>query len=131
MTIALKNSGVIVEQKDNSLKIKGSNSQVGGSFVKTFNDHRIAMSMLVFGLASEKNIIIDDERMIKTSFPDFQKVLTQLEQKLSLYQNKYPVIAIDGTACSGKGTWQKNYLEFLDLIILIVASYIEFMLMNF
>ena len=35
MTIALKNSGVIVEQKDNSLKIKGSNSQVGGSFVKT------------------------------------------------------------------------------------------------
>ena len=34
MTIALKNSGVIVEQKDNSLKIKGSNSQVGGALLK-------------------------------------------------------------------------------------------------
>ena len=84
MTIALKNSGVIVEQKDNSLKIKGSNSQVGGSFVKTFNDHRIAMSMLIFGLASEKNIIIDDERMIKTSFPDFQKVLNLVGAKIEL-----------------------------------------------
>ena len=84
MTIALKNSGVIVEQKDNSLKIKGSNSQVGGSFVKTFNDHRIAMSMLIFGLASEKNIIIDDERMIKTSFPDFQKVLYSVGAKIEL-----------------------------------------------
>ena len=31
-------------------------------------DHRIAMSMLIFGLASENKIIIDDKKMIKTSF---------------------------------------------------------------
>ena len=33
--------------------------------VKTFRDHRIAMSMLIFGLASENKIIIDDKKMIK------------------------------------------------------------------
>ena len=33
-----------------------------GSIIKTFNDHRIAMSMLIFGLASEKKIIIDEEK---------------------------------------------------------------------
>ena len=49
--------------------------------------------------------------MIKTSFPDFQKVLNLVGAKLSLYQNKYPVIAIDGTACSGKGTLAKKLSE--------------------
>ena len=78
------------------------------SIIKTFNDHRIAMSMLIFGLASEKKIIIDDEKMIKTSFPNFKEILNSLEQKLNSYQNKYPVIAIDGTASSGKGTLAKN-----------------------
>ena len=32
------------------------------------NDHRIAMSMLIFGLASDKDVLIDDPSMIKTSF---------------------------------------------------------------
>ncbi|MBD22280.1 MAG: hypothetical protein CL572_01275 [Alphaproteobacteria bacterium] len=31
-----------------------------------------------------------------------------MEQKLNSYQNKFPVIAIDGTACSGKGTLAKK-----------------------
>ena len=59
-------------------------NRLGGNIVKTFNDHRIAMSMLIFGLASEKNIIIDDERMIKTSFPNFQKVLYSVGAKIEL-----------------------------------------------
>ena len=73
MAIALKNSGVNLEQKKNSLTIVGSNIQSGGNIVQTFKDHRIAMSMLVFGLASEKGIIIDDESMIKTSFQNLKK----------------------------------------------------------
>ena len=53
MAIALKNSGVAIKQNDNSLSISGNNSQAGGIMVKTFRDHRIAMSMLIFGLASK------------------------------------------------------------------------------
>ena len=31
---------------------------------------------------------------------------------MSTYQNKFPVIAIDGTACSGKGTLAKKLAVF-------------------
>ena len=40
------------------------------------------MSMLIFGLASEKKIIIDEEKMIKTSFPNFKEILNSMEQKI-------------------------------------------------
>ena len=86
MATALKNSGVTVEQKTNSLKISGKSSQVGGNFVKTFKDHRIAMSMLVFGLASENNITVDDEKMIKTSFPNFKEILNSVGAKIEFVQ---------------------------------------------
>ena len=33
-----------------------------------------------------------------------------------MFQNKKPVIAIDGTAGSGKGTLAKKLLKFLNLI---------------
>jgi len=82
MAIALKNSGVNLEQKKNSLTIVGSNIQSGGNIVQTFKDHRIAMSMLVFGLASEKGIVIDDESMIKTSFPKFKEIFNLVGAKI-------------------------------------------------
>ncbi len=82
MTIALQNSGVIIKQKKNSLMITGKKLQPGGSIIKTFNDHRIAMSMLIFGLASEKKIIIDEEKMIKTSFPNFKEILNSIGAKI-------------------------------------------------
>jgi 3-phosphoshikimate 1-carboxyvinyltransferase len=82
MAIALKDSGVIIKQKSTSLMISGGSSQPGGSIIKTFNDHRIAMSMLVFGLASENKIIIDDEKMIKTSFPNFKEIFNSVGAKI-------------------------------------------------
>ena len=84
MAEALNSSGVTIQQKKSSLKIIGSKSQLGGSIIKTNNDHRIAMSMLIFGLASEKKIIIDDEKMIKTSFPDFKKILKSVGAKIEI-----------------------------------------------
>ena len=53
---------------------KGQGSKAalkGGVRVKTHHDHRIAMSFLIAGLASEKPIEIDDAAMIATSFPEF------------------------------------------------------------
>ena len=70
--------GVNVIHKKNSLAISGNIKQLGGNIVKTFSDHRIAMSMLVFGLASENGIVIDDKRMIKTSFPNFKEVFNSI-----------------------------------------------------
>ena len=62
--------------------ITKKNYSLAGSIIKTFNDHRIAMSMLIFGLASEKKIIIDEEKMIKTSFPNFKEILNSIGAKI-------------------------------------------------
>ena len=43
----------------------------GGGLVATHMDHRIAMSALVMGLASDKPVKVDDTAFIATSFPDF------------------------------------------------------------
>ncbi|VEJ44697.1 3-phosphoshikimate 1-carboxyvinyltransferase [Bartonella vinsonii] len=62
---------------------KGSKKGLGGGNVTTYLDHRIAMCFLVFGLASEKPVTIDDKRMIATSFPEFIPFMQQLGGKIS------------------------------------------------
>ena len=86
MTESLKNAGVEISIKNNSLKIKGEKKQKGGNFVLTKHDHRIAMSMLIFGLASEEGIKIDDYKMIKTSFPKFKDILNSINAKIEYVQ---------------------------------------------
>ncbi len=50
----------------------------GGGTVSTHLDHRIAMSFLVLGLATEKPVTVDDARTIATSYPDFRSLMTGL-----------------------------------------------------
>ncbi|KAA0968460.1 3-phosphoshikimate 1-carboxyvinyltransferase [Aureimonas fodinaquatilis] len=51
---------------------------IGGGRVATHLDHRIAMSFLILGLASEKPVAVDDDRMIATSFPEFSGLVERL-----------------------------------------------------
>lgn len=53
----------------------------GGGFIKTHLDHRIAMSFLVISLAAKDPIVIDDTRMIATSFPSFIDLMESLGAK--------------------------------------------------
>ena len=50
----------------------------GGGLVETKLDHRIAMSFLIMGLASEAPMQIDDAATIATSFPNFLSLMTSL-----------------------------------------------------
>jgi 3-phosphoshikimate 1-carboxyvinyltransferase len=50
----------------------------GNGLVATHLDHRIAMSFLVMGLAADRAVAVDDERMIETSFPTFRALMTSL-----------------------------------------------------
>ncbi len=50
--------------------------------VVTHFDHRIAMSFLIAGLASQQPIRVDDTRAIATSFPNFSALLTELGASL-------------------------------------------------
>ena len=46
-------------------------------------DHRIAMSALVMGLASDEPVRIDDGAFIATSFPGFVELMGSLGANLS------------------------------------------------
>ena len=50
----------------------------GGGTVTTHMDHRIAMSFLTMGLASEKPVTVDDVTMIATSFPEYRDLMAGL-----------------------------------------------------
>lgn len=67
--------GVDVKSGDDWLRVRGKGRVAGGGRISTHHDHRIAMSFLVLGLASEKPVEIDDGSMIATSFPEFADVM--------------------------------------------------------
>jgi 3-phosphoshikimate 1-carboxyvinyltransferase len=67
----LRLNGVKVEISGDDLIVEGRGHVPGGGLVATHMDHRIAMSALVMGLASDKPVGVDDTGFIATSFPDF------------------------------------------------------------
>jgi 3-phosphoshikimate 1-carboxyvinyltransferase len=73
-------SGVEHAILGDDLVVQGGKGRVagGGPAVATHLDHRIAMSFLVMGLATEKPVTVDDGRMILTSFPDFVPLMGRL-----------------------------------------------------
>ncbi len=86
MSNALSKNGVRLELGNDSIKIYGKKNQEGGNQVKTENDHRVAMSMLIFGFFSNKSIVIDEMEMIKTSFPSFKELFQNLGAKIEYFQ---------------------------------------------
>ncbi|HVX91652.1 MAG TPA: 3-phosphoshikimate 1-carboxyvinyltransferase [Xanthobacteraceae bacterium] len=71
----LRANGVSVEIEGDDLIVHGTGGVPGGGDVKTHMDHRIAMSALVMGLASEQPVRIDDSAFIATSFPGFVELM--------------------------------------------------------
>jgi 3-phosphoshikimate 1-carboxyvinyltransferase len=55
----------------------------GGAMITTHFDHRIAMSFLIMGLATQETIKIDDSRSIETSFPGFVDLMTSLGAQIN------------------------------------------------
>jgi 3-phosphoshikimate 1-carboxyvinyltransferase len=74
----LRANGVTAEDGPETLIVHGAATVVGGGSVATHLDHRIAMSFLVMGLASEKPVTIDDARPIATSYPEFRALMAGL-----------------------------------------------------
>ena len=74
----LRANGVTVEIDGDDLIVAGRGRAPGGGLVSTHMDHRLAMSALVMGLASERPVKIDDGSFIATSFPDFVALMRGL-----------------------------------------------------
>jgi 3-phosphoshikimate 1-carboxyvinyltransferase len=56
---------------------------MGGGTAKTHLDHRIAMSFLCMGMATQKPVLVDDGGAIVTSFPIFNDLMGNLGAQIS------------------------------------------------
>jgi 3-phosphoshikimate 1-carboxyvinyltransferase len=79
----LRVNGVKVEISGDDMIVEGKGHVAGGGLVATHMDHRIAMSALVMGLASDKPVKVDDTAFIATSFPDFIPMMRGLGAEFS------------------------------------------------
>jgi 3-phosphoshikimate 1-carboxyvinyltransferase len=79
----LRVNGVKVEIAGDDLFVEGKGHVRGGGVVATHMDHRIAMSALVMGLASDRPVKVDDTAFIATSFPDFIPMMRSLGAEFS------------------------------------------------
>ena len=85
----LEKSGVRADSKKDDIIIYGKSELKEGDIeIETNLDHRMAMSALVMGLVSKKEVKIDNDETIKTSFPSFYKVMLKIGAKLSKNKNR-------------------------------------------
>jgi 3-phosphoshikimate 1-carboxyvinyltransferase len=74
----LRVNGVKTEIVGDDMIVEGRGHVPGGGLVATHMDHRIAMSALMMGLASDTPVKVDDTAFIATSFPNFVPMMQQL-----------------------------------------------------
>ena len=74
MVSELKKFGVSVEEYGDGVVITGK-GRTNGSHCQSYGDHRMAMSLIIAGLASDGETVVDDTECIRTSFPQFMETL--------------------------------------------------------
>lgn len=77
MAANLRKAGVTVEESPDGMEIAGV-GMLKGCQADSFGDHRIAMSMLIAGLASSGETTVSDVDCIATSFPGFFDLLQEV-----------------------------------------------------
>ena len=77
MTDGLRRLGVTVEEREDGMTIQGRR-RLHGASVRSFGDHRVAMSLAVAGLSSAGGVDIDDADCVDISFPGFFKLLGEI-----------------------------------------------------
>lgn len=80
MATGLRACGVSVDEGEDWWTVTGlgHGNVPGGATCATHLDHRIAMSFLILGLATQKPVSIDDGAPIATSFPIFEPLMATL-----------------------------------------------------
>jgi 3-phosphoshikimate 1-carboxyvinyltransferase len=85
MADGLRAGGVTVDEGSDWWTVHGlgHGNVPGGMTAVTHLDHRIAMSFMVMGLASQSPVTLDDGGPIATSFPIFEDLMTTLGAKIT------------------------------------------------
>ncbi|MCC1494364.1 3-phosphoshikimate 1-carboxyvinyltransferase [Cognatishimia sp. F0-27] len=84
MARGLRAAGLRVDEGEDWWTVHGlgHGAVPGGATVQSFLDHRIAMSFLVLGLATNAPMTVDDGGPIATSFPIFETLMADLGARI-------------------------------------------------
>ncbi|HMN02235.1 MAG TPA: 3-phosphoshikimate 1-carboxyvinyltransferase [Geobacter anodireducens] len=77
MAANLRAAGAAITETADGMIVEGT-GRLNGVTVESFGDHRIAMSMLVAGLAASGAVTVSDTECIATSFPTFTTLLDRV-----------------------------------------------------
>jgi 3-phosphoshikimate 1-carboxyvinyltransferase len=77
MTEGLRRLGVKVDEREDGMTIHGG-TRLRGGVVRSFADHRVAMSFAVAALSSDGAVEIDDARCAAISFPAFFDLMDEM-----------------------------------------------------
>ena len=77
MTEGMRALGIAVEERDDGMTIHGGKGFRGG-VVKSYADHRVAMSFAIAALVSASGVEIDDAACVDISFPGFFDLLGKI-----------------------------------------------------
>ena len=80
MAKGLRANGVSVNEGEDWWEVVGLGAKgvPGGATVEARLDHRIAMSFLCLGMAATNSVTVDDAAPVRTSFPIFDPLMTNL-----------------------------------------------------
>jgi 3-phosphoshikimate 1-carboxyvinyltransferase len=84
MSRELKTMGALIEERPDGMIIHGLGRGGENGWLKasgkaqSHGDHRVAMSLAIGGLTAKQGMTIADTSCVDTSFPNFEKVLTDL-----------------------------------------------------
>ena len=76
MATELKKMGADIEETEDGLKIR--RSKLKGAILKSYRDHRIAMSLTIAALGAEGESVIEGVECIAKTYPDFKQHLQKL-----------------------------------------------------
>lgn len=83
ITYNFKRIGIDILEKDNNLEIHGKNLEIDKEIkIKTYGDHRIAMSFSILSLLYKRKLKIDNLQCIAISYPEFNNHLNYLLRSL-------------------------------------------------
>lgn len=85
MAKGLRANGVEVDEGEDWWIVKGlgHGNVPGGATCESHLDHRIAMSFMVMGMATQQPVSVDDGGPIATSFPIFERLMGDLGAQLT------------------------------------------------
>lgn len=75
----LKNLGADIEETEDGMIIQGKTDLKGGVTLESYCDHRIAMTLYIAGLISQKEIAVENFEWINISFPEFEELFETIK----------------------------------------------------